>query len=522
MATPIMNPQPGQALAVTNHPVEQSDAGLPRPAGQAASPASVQLDPSAAGSLAAHARVYADYDYDLVIIGGGPGGYVAAIRAGQLGLKTAVVEEQNMGGTCLNWGCIPTKSLLHAAELVHQARHSASYGVIIPEVQIDYPAIIRKKDQIVRQLRSGVEHQVRQQGCEIIRGRARFLDAHTLAISEPANRVVRAAKTIIATGSSPAKPPIPGIDGARILTSDSLLALAECPDSLVIIGGGVIGVEFATVYSQLGKTVTIIEMLPEILPGIDAELIALLRKKLAASGVRMMTGARVTALESSGRAICTCEINGETVQVEADKILVAVGRRPNSADLGLEQAGVQLDKGFIVVNDEMQTSVPSIYAVGDVTGKVMLAHAASEQGLVAASQAAGEKHRMAYDIIPSCIYTEVELACVGLTEEAAQKKGLAIRVGRFPISANGKSKLVGAHEGIAKIVTEARTGEILGAHIMAPRATDMIAEICVAMKLEATYEEVAGTIHPHPTVSEILMEAAQDVEHRSIHTPWKK
>jgi dihydrolipoamide dehydrogenase len=503
---------PAQPAAA--HPAPAQPAEIPTAAAAPARPA--------AAPAAAPAQAGPAYDYDLVIIGGGPGGYVAAIRAEQLGLKTAVIEEKEMGGTCLNWGCIPTKSLLHSAEIAHMARHSSDYGIHIPEIQIDYPAIVAKKDKVVKQLRSGVEHLVKHHGGEIIRGRARYLDAHTLEVSAPASRVVRAAQTIIATGSRPSRPPIPGIDGARVVDSNALLAMTDCPESLVIIGGGVIGVEFATVYSQLGKVVTIVEMMPEILPGTDRELVLILRKHLEANGVRIITGARVISLDSTDKATCTYERNGQTVLVQADKILVAIGRRPNAENLGLEQVGVAIEKGFVTVNDRMETSVPSIYAIGDVTGKVLLAHVASEQGLVAAGNAAGKQQRMDYRIIPGCIYTDPELASVGLTEEAAKQQGLNIKIGRFPVSSNGKSKIVGVHEGLAKIITDAATGEVLGAHILAPRATDMIAEICVAMKLEATYEEIAETIHPHPTVSEILMEAAQDVDHLSIHVPRKK
>ncbi len=508
-----------ETIAIIGQPGEDISALLP---GSSSSAPVVAAQTAVTQTESSPAQKSETYDYDLVIVGGGPGGYVAAIRAEQLGLKTAVIEEKEMGGTCLNWGCIPTKSLLHSAEIAHMAKHSSTYGVIIPEIHIDYPAIVRKKDQVVKQLRSGVEHLVKHHGGEIIRGRARFLDAHTLEVSAPASRVIRAAQTIIATGSRPSKPPIPGIDGARILNSDAILAMTECPESLVIIGGGVIGVEFATVYSQLGKSVTIIEMMPEILPGTDRELITILRKNLEANGVCIITGAKVVSLESAGQAICTYELNGEKSQVHADKILVAIGRKPNSEKLGLENAGVQVESGFIVVDEQMATTAPSIFAIGDVTGKVLLAHVASEQGLVAAGNAAGGKHQMDYRIIPGCIYTEPELASVGLTEDAALKQGLAIKVGKFPVSSNGKSKIVGIHEGLAKIITDAATGEVLGAHILAPRATDMIAEICVAMKLEATYEEIAETIHPHPTVSEILMEAAQDVDHLSIHVPRKK
>lgn len=510
-----------ETIAIIGRPGEDISSLLPGidvPAQSMLSPDLVELDRPTQKSPTPDDA----FDYDLVVIGGGPGGYVAAIRTLQLGLKTAVVEEKEMGGTCLNWGCIPTKSLLHSAEIAHLAKHSSSYGVIIPEIQIDYPAVVRKKDQVVKQLRSGVEHLVKHHGGEIIRGRARFLDAHTLEISAPASRVIRAAKTIVATGSRPSKPPIPGIDGPKILNSDAILAMTECPESLVIIGGGVIGVEFATIFSRLGKTVTIIEMMPEILPGVDSELVTILRKNLEALGVQIMTGAKVISLESSDKVVCHYEHNGKTTKVEAEKVLVAIGRRPNTEDLGLECVGVKVEKGFVVVDDRMMTTAPSIYAIGDVTGKVLLAHVASEQGLVAAGNAADHPHQMAYNIIPSCIYSEPELASVGLTEDAAKKQGLLFQIGRFPVSSNGKSKIVGTHDGLAKIITDAQTGEILGAHILAPRATDMIAEICVAMKLEATYEEIAGTIHPHPTVSEIWMETAQDVDHLSIHAPRKK
>ena len=504
-----------ETIAVIGQPGEDISAFLP-----ASSASETQME--AAPAAASSAPVNDDYDYDLVVIGGGPGGYVAAIRAQQLGLKTAVIEEKDMGGTCLNWGCIPTKALLHSADVFHQAKHSAAYGVIIPEVQIDYPAIVKNKDQVVKQLRSGVEYLVKSNGGEIIRGRARFLDEHTLEVGAPAQRTIRAARTIIATGSRPSKPPIPGIGGALIMDSDAILAMKECPDSLIIIGGGVIGVEFATVYSQLGKAVTIIEMMPEILPGTDRELVAVLRKKLEAGGVRIITGAKVVALDSAAEATCRYELDGQTAEIKAARILVAIGRRPNSENLGLEKTSVKIKRGFIEVNERLETAAASILAIGDVTGKMLLAHVASEQGLVAAANAAGGQHRMDYGIIPACIYTDPELAAVGLTEEAAVKQGFSIKVGKFPVSGNGKSKIVGVHEGLAKIITDTVTGEILGAHILAPRATDMIAEICVAMKLEATYEEVAATIHPHPTVSEILMEAAQDVDGFSVHAAKRK
>lgn len=460
-------------------------------------------------------------DYDLVVIGGGPGGYVAAIRAQQLGMKTLLVEEKDLGGTCLNYGCIPTKALLHAAEIYDIAKHSASYGILIPEAQIDYPAVARKKDQIVRQLRGGVEKQVKSHGGTILKGRARFLDAHTIEVSGPDPKIIRADKFIIATGSRPARPQIPGIDGQRVLDSDALLDLKTCPESLIIIGGGVIGVEFATLFSQMGKKVTILEMMPEILPGTDAELTAILRQKLESDGVKILTGARVTGFESNESASCTYELAGQQHQIEAELIVVAIGRRPNSENLGLQEAGVAVERWFIQVNSRMETTARNIYAIGDVTGKVQLAHVASEQALVAVENAAGHHKEMSYDIIPSCIYTHPEMASVGLTEEAARQRGFQVKTGSFPVAANGKSIIMGLQTGLAKIITDQSTGEILGAHILAPRATDMIAEICVAMKLESTVNEVAETIHPHPTVSEIWLETAQDALQLSIHKPRK-
>lgn len=457
--------------------------------------------------------------FELTVIGGGPGGYVAAIRACQSGLKVAVIEERQMGGTCLNRGCIPTKSLLHSAEIYHLAKSSIEFGVEAENIRFNYLKMASRKDTVVKQLRSGVESLLKSNRAAMYYGKATIKDRNTIEITGKETRVIQTDKIIVATGSNPAKPPIPGIDGELVLDSDMVLALTECPDRVVIIGGGVIGVEFATVFNSLGKDVTIIEMMDTILPGIDLEISTALRKSLEKRGVKIFTGSRVTSVESNHEATCTFQTNGIAQRAEADRVIVAIGRKPNTQGIGLESIGVEIEKGFIQVNDRLETSVKDIYAIGDVTGKIQLAHVASAQGLVAAANAAGQSCRMNYQVVPSCIYTIPEIAAVGLTEAEALGKGYKVKIGRFPVSMNGKSMIMGEKEGLIKIITDEKSGEILGTHIMAPRATDMITEICVAMKLEATIEEVAATIHPHPTVSEIIMEAAHDVEGLSVHKP---
>jgi dihydrolipoamide dehydrogenase len=457
--------------------------------------------------------------FDLTVIGSGSGGYVAAIRACQLGLKVAVVEDRQAGGTCLNRGCIPTKALLHSADIYHLAKSGGDFGIEVDNIRFNYSKMVSRKGEVVEQLRSGVEGLLRNNGAVLLNGKATIKDRNTIEVAGDEIEVIKTEKMIIATGARPMKVNIPGIDGKAVLDSDGLLEMTECPDSLVIIGGGVIGMEFATLFNALGKDVTVIEMLDTILPGTDREISDLLRAILESRGVKIYTGAKLISIEADGKAICNVEIGGTQKKIEADKVLVAIGRKPNSSGLGLENIGVELEKGFIQVNDKMETSVDGIYAVGDVTGKIQLAHVASAQGLTAATNAAGKSRKMNYSVIPSCIYSHPEIAVVGLSEVEALSKGYKIKVGRFPVGMNGKSMVMGEKEGLAKIITDETTGEILGAQIMGPRATDMIGEICVAMNLESTIEEVGDTIHPHPTVGEIIMEAAHDVEGLCIHKP---
>lgn len=460
--------------------------------------------------------------FDLTVIGGGPGGYVAAIRASQLGLKVALIEEKHLGGVCLNWGCIPTKSLLHSAEVYHTVKSSAEYGVFSENAYYDYSKIASKKDAVIKQLRSGIEFLVKSNGIIYINGRAYIKDKNTVKISGKEEMTISTDKIIIATGSRSAKPAIQGINSERVLNSDDIMALITCPESIIIIGGGVIGVELATLFNALDKEVTIIEMTDFLVPGVDIEISSLLRKSLEKKGVEIYTGTAVTEIKSSDHVECMFK-TGETEQKAVSDIIVsATGRKPNIENIGLEDLGIVLEKGFIKVNERLETSVRGIYAIGDVTGKFMLAHVASEQGLVSAANAAGKNERsIDYSIIPACIYTNPEIAAVGITESEALKRGYKIKAGRFPVSANGKSILMGEREGLAKIIINESTEEVLGAHIMGPRSTEMIAEICVAMKLETTIDEICDTIHPHPTVSEIIMEAAFDVKDACIHKPKK-
>ena len=463
-----------------------------------------------------------DERYDLAVIGAGPGGYEAAIRASQLGLKVAVIEEKDAGGTCLNWGCIPTKSLLHSAEVYQTVKHSSVFGVHAGSVSFDYEEIANRKDTIVKQLRTGVESLLKSNGCTLIRGRATFLDQHTLSVEGTSKQTVQASKILIATGSRPFRLPIPGIEGPKVLDSDGVLALKSCPEKIIIIGGGVIGVEFATIFANLGKEVTIIEMMDMILPGIDAEIAALLRRSLEKKGIIIYTGAKVTQIQSQEQAECTFLQGGKEYHVTGDQVIVAIGRKPNTEALNLDKAGVITERGFIQTDDYMQTSVPGIYAIGDVVGKTLLAHVASAQGMVAVANIAGKHKKMNSQVIPGCIYTSPEIAFVGLTEAESLKLGRPVKIGRFPVKANGKSMIMGETEGLVKLISDQQTGEILGVHIMAPRASDLIGELCVAMRLESTIEEVGETIHPHPTVSEMIKEAAHDIEGLCINKPKSK
>ena len=502
--------EPGEDISaiLAEAAAEEAPAEEPAPAAAPAAPATA---PAPAPAAAASAG---GYDFEAVVIGAGPGGYVAAIRCAQLGLKTAIVENREMGGTCLNRGCIPTKALLHSAEiydtLVNEAEEA---GVFAGDVSYDYTKVAARKDAVVKRMSGGVGALLKKRKVTILKDKAVLTGAHSFKAE---GKEYTADKIILATGSEPIRIPIPGIDKEGVMNSDGVLASDKLPESVVIIGGGVIGIEFATLYASFGKKVVVVEALPRILNTLDEDVSVTMAGVLAKKGVEIHVGARVTEIKD-GLTVVFDE-NGKTSEAKGDVVVVAIGRGPVTRDLGFEAAGVKMtDRGFVEVNDKMETSVPNIYAIGDITGKIQLAHVASAQGLVAAANAAGQNKKMAYNIVPSCIYTTPEIAAVGLTEAEAKEKGLNVKTGNFSTAGNGRSVILNCTEGFVKLVTEAATGEILGATIVAPHATDMIAEVAAAMKAEATVEELADTIHPHPTVSEIVMEAAHDVEHLSVH-----
>lgn len=450
--------------------------------------------------------------FEVVVIGGGPGGYIAAIRAAQLGKKTAIIEKRDMGGTCLNRGCIPTKALLHSAEAYHELGNAKTLGITLGEYSFQYKKMAKRKDKVVKQLRSGVENLVAGHGAEIIRGEAVLTGPHTIRIGE---EIVEAEQIILAAGSVPASIPVPGADLPGVVNSDGVLSLEECPESLVIIGGGVIGVEFATLFNSLGKQVTILEMMPTILYGNDPDICRAMTELLTDRGVKICTGAKLIEIKEG--LVCTFEQNGETFTAEGQMVVLATGRKPDSRALGLDAAGVNCERGFVPVDDEMRTNVLHIFAIGDLTGKQQLAHVATAQGIVAAHNAAGEHRTMAYNAVPGCIYTTPEIACVGLTEEKAVAAGYQVKTGRFNVSGNGRSLAIGCQDGFAKLIVDAATDKVLGCHLLAPHATEMIGEVTLAIANGLTAEAVADTIHAHPTVSEIIMEAAHDVEGLCCH-----
>ncbi len=464
------------------------------------------------------------YDYDVVVIGAGPGGYVAAIRLGQLGKKTLVVEKQYVGGVCLNVGCIPTKALLHAAHLRVQGEHARKQmGLLLEDQGVDLPKLRRWKDGIVRRLVKGVQTLWKANGVEWIQGTARLQDPHTVEIldAEGQRRRVTAEHLILATGSRPVELRGFEFDGERVWSSNEAVALPGVPERLLVLGAGAIGLEFAYVYRHLGSRVTVLELMPQVLPGTDAEMARELARALKRQGIEIFTETRATRLEKGSDGVrVQAEVQGELQTFEAEVLLVAVGRRPNTEGLGLEAVGLQPnERGFLPVNRRMQTRVPHIYAIGDLTGPPLLAHKASREGIVAAEAIAGLSTEYDVRAMPSVVYTEPELASVGLSEEAAREQFGEVRVGRFPFLANGRALTYGESTGFAKIIAHPETDEVLGVHILGPEASSLIGEAALALELSATAEDIGLTVHPHPTLTEVLMEAAENVHRRAIHIP---
>ncbi|MDE2126821.1 MAG: dihydrolipoyl dehydrogenase [Armatimonadetes bacterium] len=478
-----------------------------------------------------------DYDADIVVIGSGPAGYVCAIRAAQLGARTVCIEREaaEWGGTCLNWGCIPTKAMIASVERLHHVKTAGPMGVTISgEIGFDFAAMMARKAKIVTTLRGGVQSLLKSNHVRCIVGTAEMKDAHTVvtALSAGGSETVRTRCTIIATGSVPVMPPVPGLErkpsDARgvssngIWTSDEAVCATEPPTRFVVIGGGAVGLEFAYTFRNLGSEVNLIEMAPEILPLADAEIASGLRKSLERQGIKFHLGSQVSRVEHkrTGRIVHVTTPTGE-VTLEADAVLVGAGRRAWHDGLGLSELGVVTDRRGIVVDEYLQTNVPGIYAIGDVVGKQLLAHLGSHMGIVAAENAMGHPVKMDYRAVPAPIYTVPEVATVGLSEEQARAEGYDVMTGRFAFRPLGRAMALGEQEGLVKVVSERKYGELLGVHIFGPYATELIHEGVMAIKLESTIDELMTNIHAHPTLSEAIGEAALDVKGEAIHKPRK-
>lgn len=454
--------------------------------------------------------------YDIVIIGGGPGGYVASIKAAQLGKKVALIEDENIGGICLNHGCIPTKAMLKSAKVYKQFMHAENYGLDLVDkslVKVNMAAIKSRKDKIVKKLTGGVKFLLKKNGVHVINGFGIVIDKTTVKVND---QILKTDNLIIATGSSPVIPPIPGLDDAIknkiALTSKELLNITKLPKTLSIIGGGVIGIEFATLYSLLGTDVTILERDDMVLSGIDNQIRTEYMKLLANDNLKVITNANVIKIDDTNLSY---SFNDKIIILESELILVSIGNKPNLK--GLEKLDLIMEKGFIKTDNMLKTNIKNVYAIGDVNGKMMLAHVASAEGITAVNNILGKKDFLNYDRVPSGIYGLPEIAYVGLNEEEAIEQSKDYKVSIFPLSANGKALAEGESEGFIKLIIDKKYGEVLGMHILALNATDMIAEAVTTMELEGTVFELSKAIHPHPTLSEIIMEAAQGAIDKAIH-----
>ncbi len=459
---------------------------------------------------------------DLAVIGSGPGGYVAAIRASQLGLKTVVVEKAELGGICLNWGCIPTKALLHSATLYNQIKHAGDFGVRVQEATVDLSKMVKHSRATAQRLSKGIEFLFRKNNVTVIHGRAVLAGKGwiTVTTTEGKEERIEAKNILIATGARPRT--IPGVefDGQQIITSREAMVQEQLPASMIIIGAGAIGIEFAYFYASLGVQITLVEMLPQILPIEDAEVAEVVAKAFKKLGVTILTGTRVEQISKTKTGVQVKVSNQKGEQtLQAIQTLVAIGVVGNVENLGLEALGVRTEKGFIPVDRRtFQTNAASVYAIGDVIGAPWLAHVASAEGIAAVEHMAGKTPvAIDYDHIPGCTYCQPQVASFGLTEQKAKEKGLEVKIGRFPFRANGKSLAMGESEGFVKLIFDARYGELLGGHIVGAEATELLAELGVAKTLETTAEEIIQTIHAHPTISESIKEAAEDAFGKAIH-----
>ncbi len=462
-----------------------------------------------------------DGSYDVVIIGSGPGGYVAGIRAAQLGLKTAVIEREWAGGVCLNVGCIPTKAMLRSAEVLDTMRESEKYGVLADNVRLDYGKVVQRREQVVQGLRKGVETLLKANGVELISGTATLAGRGQVQVAgKNGSGAVQARNLVIATGSRPASLPIPGADTPGVINSDQALELKEPPRSVLVLGGGAVGCEWANIFRSFGAEVTVVEMLPTLLPLEDEDMGKTLQRIFQKRGITVHTGATLQRIEDGpdgGKRSTIAWPDGRTQQVDSEIVLIGVGRKPNSDGLNLEAVGVRPNqRGFIEVDDHLRAG-DGVYAIGDVVGKALLAHVASHQGIVAVENIAGQDVAMDYKAVPGVTFTHPEVASVGLSEAKAREQGYEVLVGRFPFAALGRAQTYGETDGMVKIVAEKRYEQVLGVHIIGPSAGEMIHEAVLAINLEATLEDLITTIHAHPTLPEGIGEVAMAALGRPIH-----
>jgi dihydrolipoamide dehydrogenase len=457
-------------------------------------------------------------DYDLAILGSGPGGYVAAIRAGQLGMRTAIVERTEVGGVCLNWGCIPTKALIRNAEVVDLFKHASEFGISADNVRFDYSKAVERSRDVVKKLTTGVSYLLNKNGVEYIEGLGALRDRNTVELAED-GRTISADHIIIATGARPRNIPSLPVDGEVVVTSRGALETTDVPARAVIVGAGATGAEFAYVWRMYGAEVTLVELMPRLVPTEDKDISRQLERSFKSHGIATMTGASVEGIElDGGVATVTVSDGSGTTRIECDKVLVAVGMQGNVDGIGLERAGIASERDFISVGDRMETNIPGVYAIGDVTGKLLLAHVASAQGVTAVEHIAGlDPPVLEYDFIPRATYCKPQIASFGLTEERARERGHDVKIGSFPMSANGKALGLGEPDGMVKLVLDAEIGDLLGAHMIGPEVTELLGELSMAKLLESTNKELGWLVHPHPTVSEILKEAALDADGEAIH-----
>ena len=458
--------------------------------------------------------------FDLAVIGGGPGGYVAAIKAAQLGAKVLLAEKAELGGVCLNRGCIPTKTLLASAAKWQELQHLEAYGLRAENIAFDFAAVQRRKNEVVGQMRGGVEQLLKKNGVEIVCGSACLMGPQSLRVSfaDGGDADYQAKSIILASGSQPMRLPIPGGDLPGVLDSTALLSLEAPPQRLAVIGGGAVGIEFAAIFRAFGSEVTVLEMLPNILPNIDDDLVKRMGLVMRKAGIKLLSGTRLEEIRAVDGALELNAANAKgAVGITADIVLVAAGRRPVLDGLGLDAAGVVYGKGGVAVDPRLATNVPTIYAIGDLTGRQMLAHAASAAALVAVENALGGDKTFSFDVVPACVFTTPEIASVGLTEQAAREQGLEVKTSRFNFAGNGKAIAQGETDGLVKIIADAASGKLLGMHIMGAHASDLIMEGALAMQNGLSAAEIASTIHPHPSLSETVLEAAHGIDGPMIH-----